>query len=137
MTSASLSSLAKRYYRQRQAERSPGGLERFLAQWPGLNVGQLVDVLLVDQALGWQDAPGPGVEQYLQRFPALLGQREAILELVYGEMRALRALGLPVDVDAYTARFPDLAEPLRRQIEVSAWLADEGTGRERVDRPAS
>ena len=93
-------------------------------------MAELVEILLVDQALEWQNGPGPFVEQYIERFSAVAGQREAVLELVYGEMRAVRALGLPVDVDAYVARFPELADPLRRQLEVSAWLADEERGRE-------
>jgi hypothetical protein len=130
MTSGSLSNLAACYHRGWQTERAADGLERFLAQCPDLNVGQVVEILLVDQALEWEDAPGPLVEQYLQRFPAVAGQREAVLELVYGEMRAVRALGLPIHVDLYVARFPELADPLRRQLEVSAWLADEEGGRE-------
>ena len=132
-----MSPLAKRYYRSWQTERLADGLDRFLAGFPGLNSTQLAEVLLVDQALEWQNEPGPSVEQYLRRFPIVADQRQAVLELVYGEMRAVRALGLPVDVDAYVARFPELAEPLRRQIEVSAWLADEGRGREPVERTPS
>jgi hypothetical protein len=132
-----MSPLAERYYRSWQTERLADGLDRFLARLPGLDVVQLVEVLLVDQALEWQNEPGPRVEQYLQRFPIVVDQRQAVLELVCGEMRAVRALGLSVDVDTYVARFPDLAEPLRRQTEVSAWLTDEGGGRQRVDRPPS
>ena len=132
-----MSPAAERYYRSWQTERLADGLDRFLARFPGLNSAQLLEVLLVDQALEWQDEPGPRVEQYLQRFPIVADQWQAVLELVYGEMRAARALGLRVDVDAYAARFPDLAEPLRRQVEVSVWLVDEGGGRECVDRPPS
>ncbi len=43
--------------------------------------------------------------------------QSGLLGLVYGEMRAVRELGLAVDVEAYLARFPDLVEPLRHQIE--------------------
>ena len=132
-----MSLLAERYYRSWQTERLADGLDRFLARYPGLNSAQLVEVLVVDQALEWQDEPGPSVEQYLQRFPVVVDQRHAVLELVYGEMRAVRALGLRVDVDAYVGRFRDLAEALRRQIEVSAWLAEDGGDTERVDRPPS
>ena len=128
MTSASLSTLARRYYRNHQTKRAADGLERFLAQCSDLKVAEVVEVLLVDQALEWENGPGPFVEQYVERFAAVAGQREAVLELVYGEMRAVRALGLPIDVDAYVTRFPDLADPLRRQLEVSAWLADEEGG---------
>jgi hypothetical protein len=95
----------------------------------------LVDVLLVDQALEWQNGPGPRVEQCLQRFPVVSDQVQAVLELVYGEMRAARALGLTVDVDAYVARFPDLAEPLRLQLEVSEWLEGDGNDTKIEDRP--
>ncbi|MBW3598964.1 MAG: hypothetical protein KY475_17040 [Planctomycetes bacterium] len=96
---------------------------------------QLVEVLLVDQALEWQDAAGPSVEQYLQRFPAVTDHQPLVLELVYGELRAARALCLTVDAEAYVARFPDLAEPLRRQMEVSTWLENEGTGTKPGGRP--
>jgi hypothetical protein len=40
-------------------------------------------------------------------------------------MRAVLALGQRVEVDIYVARFPELADPLRRQAEVSAWLAED------------
>ncbi len=123
---ASSPTLAERYCRVRSEDPSTAALERFIEQLLDIELPQLLELLLVDQALESQRVPGPSVEQYLQRFPAVAGQREAVVELVYGEMRAARALGLPVDVEAYVARFPDLAEPLRRQMEVSAWLADDG-----------
>lgn len=121
-----MSPLTERYYQHWHTERLADALERFLAGHPHLTVVQLVEVLLVDQALEWHDAAGPSVEQYLQRFPAVMDQQSLVLELVYGELRAARGLGLTVDADPYVARFPDLAEPLRRQMEVSTWLADEG-----------
>lgn len=121
-----LSPLAERYWQSRQAKPAADSLERFLTQRPDLNADQLTEVLLVDQMLAWRQAPGPNVEQYLQRFPTLADRPQAVLELLYGEIRLARAGGLPVDVDAYVARFPDLAEPLRRQLELSAWLADDG-----------
>jgi len=66
-----MSPLAERYYRGWQTGQSVDGLERFLALYPGLNVVQMVEVLLVDQALEWQGGAGPGVEQYCQRFPII------------------------------------------------------------------
>lgn len=132
-----MSPFAECYYRSWRTVQSADELDRFLKQHTGLNAMQLLEVLLVDQAIQWQAAPGPSVEQYLQRFPIVSDQRQAVLELVYGEMRAVCTLGQQVDVDAYIARFPDLAEPLRRQMEVSKWLADEGGGAKPVDRPTS
>lgn len=129
-----MSPLAERYYRSCQFEASETRLESFLSQHHELNAFQLAEVLLVDQILEWQHGAGPCVEQYLQRFPMLSIQRHVVLELVCGEMRAGRALGLPVEVDAYVARFPDLAEPLRRQGEVAAWLAKEPESTTPMDR---
>ena len=114
------------HYRRVKSLDSSAVLERFLEQSPEIGLEQLIEVLLVDQALEWQDAPGPYVEQYLQRFPVVAGRQEGVLELEYGEIRAVRALGLPVDVDSFASRFPDLAEPLRRQFEVWEWMKDEG-----------
>jgi hypothetical protein len=126
----SLSPLAEHYHRSVKMDPMADGLEWFVAQCPDLSRAQLVELLLVDQALEWQQGPGTVVEDYLRRFPALADQRQAVLELVYGEIRAVHALGLPIDAEAYGMRFPDLAEPLRRQLELSAWLrgADGGGG---------
>ena len=132
---SSMSPLAEKYYRSWQFEASETRLESFLSQHHELNAFQLAEVLLADQVLEWQRGAGPCVEQYLQRFPMLSVQRHVVLDLVCGEMRAARALGLPVEVDAYVARFPDLAEPLRRQFEVSVWLAEEPEAATAEDRP--
>lgn len=121
-----MSPLTERYYQFWYEEQLVNALDRFLAAHSDLTVVQLGEVLLVDQALHWQDAAGPSVEQYLQRFPAVTDQRSLVLELVYGELRAARGLGLRVDTAALENRFPDLAEPLRRQLQVSEWLAEEG-----------
>lgn len=131
-----MSPLAERYYQSWQAGRSADSLEQFLAQCPEIGTAELVELLLVDQALRWEGGCGPSVEAYLQRFPAVL-QRQSVLELVYGEMRAAQALGLALDPDAYAVRFPDLAEPVRRQMEVAAWLADEGEDAKPEDRATS
>ncbi len=133
----SKSSLAERYCQHWQSDGSADGLERFLAHYSGLSIVPLVDVLLIDQALEWQGGAAPTVEQYVQRFPNVLDQPGAVVELVYGEMRAVHGLGLPVDVDAYVARFPELAESLRRQLELSEWLVDEGTNTKPADPTSS
>lgn len=129
--------LTERYYQYFHTERSADALARFLEGHPDLSVVQLVEVLLMDQALQWKEAAGPSVEEYLVRFRAVADQPSLVLELVYGELRAARALGLTVDVAVYENRFPDLAAPLRRQIEVSTWLEDDGTGKKRTDQPRS
>lgn len=112
-------------YRQRWGEgESPPDLEQFLDEFGSLPRTDLVEVLITDQRLRWQRPAGPSVEDYLNRFPALATDRHARLDLVYGEMLATCVLRLPLDFDAYCARFPDLREELHRQMEVTQWLSD-------------
>ena len=105
-------------------EESPPDLEQFLSEFGDLPLPDLVEVVITDQRLRWQRPAGPSVEDYLLRFPAVAVDRHARLDLVYGEMLATCVLGLPVDFDAYCARFPDLREELHRQMEVTQWLSD-------------
>jgi hypothetical protein len=112
-------------YRQRWGEgESPPDLEPFLSEFADLPLLDLVEVLITDQRLRWQWSAGPSVEDYLHRFPAVAVDRDATLDLIYGEMLAACALGLPLDFDAYGARFPDLRGELHRQMEVTQWLND-------------
>jgi hypothetical protein len=129
----SKSPLVEEYCRYWQANGSTDRLERFLKQFPRLSPGQLVEVLLADEILEWQSGSGPSVERYLQRFPIVAEQRQLVLELVCGEIRLARALGLSVNVDEYVGRFPDLADPLQRQMELTAWLEKEQPTAEPTD----
>jgi hypothetical protein len=43
--------------------------------------------------LAWQHGPGPSSEMYLKRFAVVSDQVQAVLEMLYGEMRAARGLG--------------------------------------------
>ena len=85
-------------------------------------VAACAEVLLLDQSLRWAEGSGPPAEEYFRRFPALTADRPTRLDLVYGEIRAVGALGRPLDFPAYAARFPELHDDLRRQLEVADWL---------------
>jgi hypothetical protein len=116
------SPLAVRYLQRWRGEGGDDCLERFLAECGEVSLADLVGLLSFDQRLCWRHRPGPTVEQYLERFPALADQPDAVFELLYGELRAARTLGLPIVVDEYAARFPHSAERLRRQMSVAAWF---------------
>jgi hypothetical protein len=126
------SPLAEQYLQRWRGAGGDDYLERFLAECGEVGLADLVELLSYDQRLLWLHRPGPTVEQYLERFPALADQADAVFELLYGEIRAARALGLPIVVDQYAARFPHLADCLRRQMVVAAWLdgAEEDAGPE-------
>jgi hypothetical protein len=114
--------LAETYRQRWQDARAPRDVEAFLAEFPNPPPAELTELLLLDQSLRWERSAGPPVEDYLRRFPALVNDRQARLDLVYGEMRAARELGIPIHIASYVARFPDLRDDLRRQWEVSGWV---------------
>lgn len=93
----------------------------FLSAHPEASSRDRMDVLLVDQQLRWQTEPGPRVEEYLARFPQVGEDQEGLVDLVYGEARVKRRLGFEVDLEQLVARFPTVADPLRKQIEVAGW----------------
>lgn len=117
-----MSPLAECYCQHLRSDRSGDALERFLLAHPNLSIVQLVELLLMDQALQWQRAVGPSVEQYLQRFPVVTPHESLVLELVCGELRGAHGLGIIIKAETYEARFPSLTEPLRRQLQLSEWL---------------
>lgn len=93
--------------------------EQFLASCPGLTGMERLEVILCDQRLRWQNGAGPGFDEYLQRFPDLAGNDEALLDLIYGELRIRRELRLPLILREAQQRFPTLAERLQRQWELT------------------
>lgn len=55
------------------------------------------------------DLPNPRVEDYLTRFPELVGDLGALLDLVTAEVAARQRAGVPIHEAEYVARFPALA----------------------------
>jgi serine/threonine protein kinase len=64
-------------------------------------------------------------EAYLAMHPALPGDLEKALELVYGEFLLCEGLGRAPTLDEYLRRFPQYAPRLKQQIELHQALADE------------
>jgi serine/threonine-protein kinase len=79
--------------------------------------------LLEDQQSRWQRGERLPVEAYLQRHPALTGDREAVLELILHEVLLRLERGETPALGEYQQRFPHLAEPLALQFEVENALA--------------
>lgn len=94
----------------------------FLASFPETTLEEICSVLLTDQQLRWSDEPGPRVEEYLLHFPRLAEHGSLLLDLAYGEARARAKLGFAVDADHYQQRFPSIAEPLSKQLELADWI---------------
>src|SRR5262245_27391857 len=82
--------------------------------------------LIQDQSRLWQRGDRPRVESLFERYPLLAAETEVVLDLIYHEMLLRRRLGETIDLGEYQARFPDLAEVLRAQVEIGmAFLSTE------------
>jgi eukaryotic-like serine/threonine-protein kinase len=57
-------------------------------------------------------------EEYFASFPALAGDAESAVELIYTEFAAAEELGRPVDEPAVMRRFPQWSAALRRQFDI-------------------
>jgi WD40 repeat protein/tRNA A-37 threonylcarbamoyl transferase component Bud32 len=100
-----------------------------LAAADALTPAQLAEVLAADRAARWPQGDRMRAEQYLQQYPALAADKDALCNLVYGEFLLRAGLGESPDLQEYLERFPARADALRRldaydQLnEVLPWLA--------------
>jgi serine/threonine-protein kinase len=83
--------------------------------------------LLRDFQRRWDGGPRPRVEDYLGAWPALAERRELLLDLICQEMLSRQGDGERLDSAEYEARFPDLAAPLRRQLDLLRLIASQET----------
>src|SRR5262245_26299896 len=100
-------------------------IRQFLAGAGSLSLAQVVAVLRADQEARWQAGERVPAEAYLAMHPALPGDLEQALELVYGEFLLREGLGQAPTLDEYLRRFPQYAPRLQQQIELHQALADE------------
>jgi WD40 repeat protein/tRNA A-37 threonylcarbamoyl transferase component Bud32 len=86
----------------------------------GSSVGgtELLALLRADQRRRWQQGEEIPVEAYLEQAPALAARPDAILDLVMNEVGLREDRGERPQLDEYLARFPQVADALRRQFEL-------------------
>src|SRR5262245_28795200 len=90
----------------------------FLTHHGPLSPAQLAAVLRVDQRERARIGQAIGVEAYLADFPEVASDREAAVDLIFGEFMLREQRGEAPSVDQYCARFPDHAATLRQQIDL-------------------
>jgi hypothetical protein len=71
-----------------------------------------------EQRRHWERGERILVEAYLAEHPALGGDPEALLDLIYSEILLREEAGETPQLEEYQRRFPALAIPLRDQFEV-------------------
>jgi serine/threonine-protein kinase len=88
--------------------------------------GVAAAVLAVDQWHRWRAGQRLPAEDYLGRCPAVAGDTDAALELIYGEFLVRQALGERPAAAEYLDRFPGFAACLRVQFEFLQTLQSGG-----------
>ena len=81
-----------------------------------------LEAVLADQHDRWYHGDHVLAEEYFGRFPGLRADRQAAIELIYGEYSLRRALGREAAPDDFLGRFPEYAPELTRQFEVEQAL---------------
>jgi WD40 repeat protein/serine/threonine protein kinase len=102
-------------------------VREFLTRFNGLSPRQLAAVLRVDQAQRARLGQPVAVESYLADFSAVAVNREAALDLIYGEFMLREERGEAPSRDDYCARFPEHAATLRQQLDLHAVMQELGT----------
>jgi predicted Ser/Thr protein kinase len=98
-------------------------LSAFLAATGPLPPDQLAAVLRVDQRERWQSGERIPAESYFKRYPSLLADVEAAVDLVYGEFLLRERHGERPAADEYRQRFPEFTDLLPAQIALHQALA--------------
>jgi serine/threonine-protein kinase len=109
---------------QRLWQQEQPNVDEFLAQAGPLPAGQLAAVLRVDQRQRWQAGQRVPAENYLQRYPQIQADAEAVLDLIFNEFLLREKRGESPVADEYLGRFPFHAAALRQQIELHQALAE-------------
>jgi serine/threonine protein kinase/tetratricopeptide (TPR) repeat protein len=93
-------------------------VDDFLAQAGVRDLGQIVEVLLVDQAERFRLGQGVPAETYLDSFPMVRDDPEEAVDLVFAEYLLREELGEQPAAEEYLRRFPQYATALELQLEL-------------------
>jgi tetratricopeptide (TPR) repeat protein len=101
----------------------------------GLAPRELAALVRADQAGCWRRGERPRAEDYLGLYPALAGDAEAALEVIYGELLLREQYGESPPLEECLRRFPQHEVALRRRLTLHRALA--GASRAPAGRPGS
>jgi WD40 repeat protein/Tfp pilus assembly protein PilF len=101
-------------------------VEDFLAQAGVTDPAVIVTVLRVDQWERRRRGQWVPAESYLEAFPAVRGDPERAIDVVFAEYLLREHHGESPTLSEYTRRFPQYADPLRLQVELHGAIGGEG-----------
>jgi WD40 repeat protein len=104
------------------ADDSPLGLSSLARRCSELSPGRLVETLRDDQARRWRGRRPLPAEVYLDAFPAVAGDPDDALALIWGEVLLRYEAGESPRLEEYRVRFPQHADALAMQFELQRHL---------------
>jgi serine/threonine protein kinase len=115
-------------------------VRQFLAEAGEIRPAQLAAVLRVDQCQRWHGGERPRIEEYLEQFPALRADSEALAEFIRHEFLLREQYGESPKLDDYSQRFSEAAGRLWKTAVSDPFLArspsDPSGTKPRSDEPA-
>jgi serine/threonine protein kinase/WD40 repeat protein len=87
-------------------------------QFGPFSASELVQVVRADQRARWSRGDRVPAERYLADYPLLQDDAESSADVVYAELLLREERGEDLALDEFAARFPSLAEMLRKQFEL-------------------
>jgi serine/threonine protein kinase/tetratricopeptide (TPR) repeat protein len=108
---------ASRLWRLWQAGHQPD-VRQVLREAGPLSPGRIAEVLRIDQRQRWRIGQRVRAATYLNDYPVLREDPEAILLLIYSEFLLRRELGESPILGEYQAAYPEFAERLQLQLEL-------------------
>ncbi len=105
-------------YRNRLEIEQNVDLLAFLAENPNLEPDELSEICRHDLRACWQRGERRPCEWYFEAIPKLTKNSDQVVDLAYCEYLVHEALSLKIDESSFLARFPQIAETLRSQIQL-------------------
>jgi formylglycine-generating enzyme required for sulfatase activity len=90
---------------------------------PDLDVVALAQLVEADQERRWAAGDRVTIEEYLQRYPQLRDQPQALVGLLFHEFRLRQRAGEQPQMGEFAARFPEMAGRLCDLLDLNASLA--------------
>ncbi len=95
---------------------------------PAPDEERLIEDLAEEMAHRWRDGERPRVEDYLELYPQLRDQPEAVLELLYEEIHLRQEQGQEIRAEELLRRFPDWQREVHALLECHHLLAQQLAG---------
>lgn len=111
------STIIDRYLQLWECDTEPD-LDVYLKQSQQLSLVTLAEILRIDMRQRWHSHQRQLAENYLKKFPQLLENVDATLDLIYTEYLLRESDDPHFDVEQFLARFPSYSSTLRAQIEI-------------------